>query len=243
MREINSDEAWRFIPPEEKFEIMAKAHSKGVAAATMCAVIGATCAAALQAPWFLWITLVGAPFIFQFASGKAWRSLKPAITLRYLAARSVARRYAFSAQAEDLAPRLLFRGTLEPLMTAEEKEADAQVITKQTEVWIALFSDTVIILSEKEGGAALELSHPINALMTVDTVKDEDGHINELVFNVSDKKATRSFHIINSFPAAMVVFEKEYKVFAEKNKEKLLTEGRVMGLQFDEEDEEDGGEY
>ena len=238
MREINSDEAWRFIPPEEKFEIMAKAHSKGVAAATMSAIVGATCAAALQAPWFMWITLVGAPFIFQFASGKAWRSLKPAITLRYLAARSVARRYAFSAQAEDLSPKLLFRGTLEMLPSTEEKEAGAQVITKQTEVWIALFSDTVILLSEKEGGAALELSHPINALMTVDTVKDEDGHINELLFTTNDKNVTKSFHIINSFPAAMVVFEKEYKAFAEKNKEELLTKGRVMGLQFDDEEED-----
>ncbi len=221
MRHINSDEVWRQVPPEEKLELMARAHGKGLLAALLAVVVGATCAAALMQPWLLWAALLGSPLFFQYASGKAWRNLKPAIMLRYLAARSAARRYAFAGKSKDLSLSLLFRGTLERLYAENEVEKKILAIAednKQTEVWIALFEDIIVMMSEQPGGASLEFTHPVSPRLSM-TPNQDGGYANrELILSYTDR-ADNSFRykLTSPFPAALVVFEKQFKALAAKS--------------------------
>lgn len=240
MRRINSDEAWRFIPPEEKIEIMTKAHAKGVMSSLIVILLGATCAAALKIPWLLWSVLICSPLVFQFSSGKAWRNLKPATTLRYLAARSAARRYAYSAEAEDLSPRLMFRGTIEQIPDDEKDKLILSMLGERaTDVWITLFSDTIVILSEQLGGATLELSHPINQFLEVTLNPDTPSHIGEAILHIKDNDNVRKFKLTTPFPAALVAFVQKYQIFLEENKDDMQRRGRTMGLQLGEDEEVD----
>ena len=241
MDKINSDEAWRFIPPEEKIELMAKAHSKGVFAAVLGIVLGATCAAALEEPWLLWSTLIGSPFVFQFASGRAWRNLKPSLTLRYLAARSATRRCAFAAEAEDLSVKLMFRGELE--ITSKSESAEERILSQRMSngpqpVWIALFSDTLVVISESRGGAILELAHPIDQNLKIYRPNGEENSLapSGLYIEMVDHHTNKVAKLSSQFPAALTVFEKKYQEFKAHNKAKdnLMKKGRAMGLKFDD---------
>ena len=227
MNQVNSDEAWRFIPPEEKIEILSRAHAKGIIAAIICTVIGATFAISLQIPWLLWTTLLCSPFVFQFSSGKAWRDLRPALILKYLAARSVARRYAFSAQSEDLSPKLIFRGSLEVLEDSEKgvDEEDSTILLKSglnqaRDVWITLFDDTLVILSEDVGGAVLELAHPIEPHMTLMRAEGSESHKvpDALILSINERVSKKTFKLESPYPAALTAFEQIYHVCFEKNK-------------------------
>lgn len=247
MRQLNSDEAWRQIPVEEKLEIMAKAHAKGLYSAALLVVVGATCAAALQQVWLLWTSLLGAPLAFQFSSGKAWRDMKPALMLRYLAARSAARRYAYAARSKALNLTLLFRGFLEPDFSEQDIEGKLSAMADdvhQTEVWIALFEDTIVMMSEQRGGAALEFSHPVNSRLAI-TSNDDGGYSanKELRFVYKDRDDRQHrFKLTSSFPAALVVFERQYQALLQKSKSQLTSKVREMTSRTPRSRDEDADE-
>src|SRR5262245_17453106 len=120
MDRIDNSEAWRQIPPEEKFALMSRAHGSGILACGITIILGCTLAVGLHMPWLMWGSMIASPLIFQFAAGKAWRDLRPKIMLEYLAARSAARRYAYTADSKDLTVSLIFRGHAEEMF---EKDA------------------------------------------------------------------------------------------------------------------------
>ena len=51
---IDNHDAWRQIPPEEKFEAMARAQSHGIAACLGAIIVGGTVAGGLQQNMFFW---------------------------------------------------------------------------------------------------------------------------------------------------------------------------------------------
>ncbi len=213
-------DVWRIVPPEEKFEIMAKAQSKGMLACVITVIISSTIAVGFKMSWIMWGSLIICPFIFQFAAGKAWRTLRPKTMLEYLAARSASRRYAYTtSKAKDLTPNLIFRGNMEEVFGNDQiQEAMEAMIdnTKDAEVWVTLFGDAVVLISEKLGGAELKFAHVLDDKLSVTSRAPNGSDYSagkELYFEARDKDGTkkRSFKLTSKYPAALVVFEKKLK--------------------------------
>ncbi|NLF25570.1 MAG: hypothetical protein GX589_07945 [Deltaproteobacteria bacterium] len=219
-RNINQSDAWRQIPPEEKLAMMANANSKGLFAAITACIVGGTCAVALQEVWLFWGSLMASPLVYQYAAGKAWRSVKPATILRYLAARSAARRYAYSADSKDLELSLIFRANLERIYGEQHLQEALEAMVrnnKETEVWVGLFPDVVVMLSERPGGAALEFAQPLDDKLTIESQSasgQDYANDKELFLSAREKgnKITK-IKLTSRFPGALVVFEKRLLAF------------------------------
>jgi hypothetical protein len=214
---------WRRIPPEEKLELMSRAHSVGVASVFVVLVVCGVVAVGLKIPFVFWIPFAAVPFIFQFASSKAWRGIKPRRMLEYLAARSASRRYAFGTNAEDLSIRLMFRGILSPIFEADEEyqELEAEVEDKRsTDVWIALFTETIVMISEQPGGARLEFAHTLDEKLTYEATgfdRSLDQQRAVLLAIVGRDGRTYRYRVTSRYPAALLAFERQIRaLFAEK---------------------------
>lgn len=214
------------VPPEEKFELMAKAQSKGVLAASIAIIVCSTVAVGLKMSWIMWGSLVCSPFVFQFAAGKAWRGLRPRCLLEYLAARSASRRYAFTAKAKDLTPALIFKGKLERVYEQDHLQEALEAIaskTKEAEVWITLFGDAVVMIGERAGGADLKFAHVLDdklSLQSHSPTGKEYASDKELLFTVTDKLLGDSkFRLTSRYPAALMAFEKKVHIHKERVKQ------------------------
>ena len=230
MELIDSKELWRQIPPEEKLQVLSRAQAKGVSAMLACILVAATLAVGFGEPWVFWISLIVSPMVFQFVAGKQWRALRPKIMLEYLAARSAARRYAFSLRGEDLQLHLLFRGRLKHDFGDDVlSQLDASVEgNSEAAVWVALFGDSVVLISEERGGARLEFGHKINSALQV-TVDNHGGsdYSNEkelIISYANETEKSSKIRLTSRQSAALVVFQK--KVF--QIKDQLAMKERIL---------------
>lgn len=210
---------WRKIPPEEKLLLMARAQAKGISASSILLGAVGSISLGLRIPWLFWSAFVAVPFVFQIASAKAWRSLKPRTMLEYLAARSAARRYAYSANGKDLVVSLMMKGSLHPDFTPEEEQQAIEARLEQrdkVDVWIALFPDTLVLMSEKAGGAKLEFAQSLfwDKIDVTAEGFDDSGAERRLILEVENKRGDRHRWFLTSpFPAALLVLERRIRTF------------------------------
>lgn len=230
MDKIDSSDLWRQIPPEEKFDLIARAHSHGVLACLVTFLVGCTLAVGLKQSWLMWGSLIMAPFLFQFFSGRAWRGIRPNLMLEYLAARSAARRYAFTARSKDLTLAFIFRGTIERQYEDEEAELKALEAsidnTRETQVWVSLFNDAIVMMSEMSGGAKVEFAHLLNDKLLVEGTspaeKGEYARDREVYLSYSDRKpGPQKVKLTSRYPAALIVFEKKIQKLIQENLNKV----------------------
>lgn len=223
MSGLDDSDAWRQVPPEVKLEIMSRSHSRGFMTAVAFVVIASTCAVALQFVWLMWGSLLLAPIIFQISANKAWRALRPATLLRHLAAKSAARRFAYAAKSQDLTLDLIFQGTLK--RRVDEKDVTgaleaAIANNNEVEVWVTLFKDTVVMMSERLGGAKVELAQKINEQLTLESISPngEDYTVGKELFltvrtpnltELGGGEVVSRYQLTSRYPAALIVFEKE----------------------------------
>ncbi len=218
MSTLDGQDLWRQIPPEEKFELMSKSHAKGIQAGAVTVIVGCTVAVALKVQVLIWLSIILSPLIFQFAAGKAWRDLRPRIMLEYLAARSATRRYAFSIRGKDLTLLMLFKGKMEEEFDEEHLEdsleAKAQG-TDSTPVWVGLFRDSIVMMSERMGGGELRFGQ----LLTEKRLRIEGGSLSGeseysndhfVRFTFPDRSGSdRHVRLTSKYPGALIVFEKK----------------------------------
>jgi hypothetical protein len=219
MDQVTGTEVWRQIPPEEKLALMARAQATGTMTCIIVILVGCTLAVALKYPALMWGSFILIPLFFQFAAGKAWRDLRPRMMLEYLAARSAARRYAYTANAKDLSVSLMFRGYMETTSsTPKEEDEDtdyANAVRSDTKnIWAALFPDTLIIMSEKPGGAKCDFAVNLGEKCAVEgkSLDDEGDYSSnrEVLITLGPDRGRpgTKLKITSDFPAALVVFEK-----------------------------------
>lgn len=218
-----SPDIWRRIPPEEKLQMMARAHSKGMGAALVVLLMTGTIAVGLRFPWVFWGAFLTVPFVFQFVAAKAWRDIKPRTMLEYLAARSAARRYAYGAQAQDLTIELMFKGYLERARQSDEEQYQPDFDPEKPNptripVWIALFRDTIVMMSEQQGGAKLEFAHPLfeRFQATAEGFDGSQSSDRKIRVDVSGRKdsAAATFFITSDYPASLLACERKIHGFA-----------------------------
>ncbi len=215
---------WRKIPPEEKLLLMAKAQSKGLSASSILLGAVGSISLGLRVPWLFWSTFIAVPFVFQLASAKAWRSLKPRTMLEYLAARSAARRYAYSANSKDLTVSLMMKGTLHQDFTAEEEEEEIEAKIEHrdnVDVWISLFPDTLVLMSERSGGAKLEFAQQLFGDRLAVTAEgfDDSSQERRLLLSVETRRGGKHrWYLTSPFPAALLVLERRIRAFTAEQK-------------------------
>ena len=211
---LQAEEIWRQIAPEEKFELMAEAQASGLMASLMCIGVACTVAIGLKLNFLIWGALLTSPLIFQFAAAKRWRSAKPRAMLQYLAVRSAARRYAFQKKARDLGINFIIRGSIEQERDPNDEIADAFAIIennmREAEQWVVLLNDTVVVLSEQAGGARLEFGALLNEKLEIEpggaAEYSNDRWVKLKLTNARGGQTT--FKITSRYPAAFIVFEK-----------------------------------
>jgi hypothetical protein len=215
---ISGKEIWRSVPPEEKFEVMAQAQAYGVVSAFIMILICCTIAIGLKLKWLMWASLIGSPFMFQFAAGKKWRDVKPRVMLEYLGARSAARRFAFSVRGKNLSCKFLFRGKIEQIFAegAIQEALEAMIDnTKEAQVWVALFGDSIVLLEENIGGAEARFAQLIDERLSIESrALDNKGDYSsnkEIILKATNRSRTAvdTFRLTSPYPAALIVFEKK----------------------------------
>lgn len=232
MDATDSTDLWRFIPPEEKVQALTRSQASGFLASIFAIAVAATLSIGLQEVWIFYGALIVSPLIYQLAAGRSWRKLKPKMMLEYLAARSAARRYAFSVKGEELSVKLMFRGTLtEEFKRDELNQAleDSVFGNQEAAVWISLFPDSVIIMQEQPGGAMIRFGHIINDKLEISS--NSDGYENDLEVILSSNDTKRPmdkrFKIRSESPAALTVFLKRLEEYKSKQKESF---GKTVAL-------------
>lgn len=218
MKAINDTDAWRTIPPEVKLELMNRSHARGIAAAAGMILLAASVAIGLQMPWIFWGSFFLSPVIFQIISGKAWRRVKPQTVLRYLAARSAARRYAFTANANDLQLHLIMEGKLERIYNPDEEAEiyDSESIPdiKPKDVWIVVFADVVVMLEERRGGARVAFISLLDENLNIssDSPDGEEYSRNKAILlslHIKSSDSQIRYRVTSKYPGALIVCEKK----------------------------------
>ena len=227
MKAINDTDAWRSIPPEVKIEIMNRCHARGVIIAAVAIFLAASLSIGFQFIWLFWGSLLISPFIFQIATARMWRRLKPQTVLRYLAARSAARRYAFAAQANDLDLHLIMEGTLRRLYDQEAGDmfdsAELPDITPKS-VWVILFGDVLVMLEERRGGARVAMITLLDDTLTMTAKNEGESEYTSqktLHFHLALKNADQplEYELTSRFPGALLVLEKKILTNQETQRE------------------------
>lgn len=174
----------------------------------------------LKNPWIFFASLLVLPFAFQRVTSRAWGMTKAMPMLEYAAARTSARVYAQIADSRHVEPRLMFRASLEPVLSDDYPDEGAERTSPQP-VWVSLFPDTLVIASESRQGARLELAQNIfhSFSITADGAEDgEESAVRKLTVEVESQPGTVSrWHIASPHPAKLLACERLARALIEKH--------------------------
>jgi len=218
-RALNIDDAWNSVALEERLELISRANAEGILAGLGCIIILGATGYGFNEIWFLWGGIIGSALVIPLFAGYYWRKNKPAVILSYLAVRSVARRYAFSANIIDYDIVLIFRGKMKELFASQEEallsqqgkaiELDSSVEMVKP-VWICLMRGGFVFLSESVGGAKLEFISPITPDVVCRKAAPSDNlPEHALIISGMGQAKGRTISLFGPYPAALYVFEKK----------------------------------
>lgn len=230
METINADQMWRRISPEEKFLLLARSHTAGSMAVLLLFFIFLILAVGLREKYILWSALLLLPIVFQRASLKRWRELKPRTIIEYLAVRSAARRFAFAFRGRDLAVLDILRGAW-TMESDDRPGADAEFPDEAQKpsrpVWLVLLGDSLVCLSDSVSGASLEYFGLFREGLEMQSVSVESpvgGKLPVREFRFWGGVTARerlSYRFTSQFHGSMMVFEHRLE-----QQQKLIQEQR-----------------
>lgn len=229
--------AWNAVALEERLELVSRAKAQGLVAGVCFILLTGSIGYGFDRIEFLFGGMLASLFVGQLFSFYSWRSNKPEAILEYLAARSVARRYAYGYRMPDLDVVLIFRGFYEQIFTDEElgqlyestKTVDFSTkAASKKEVWICLMRGAVVILSERRGGAKLEFICPVTAEAVLRKPRpDEEVSDEALVLEGCGPTKGRIAAITSQYPGAFLVFEKQLQRLLEEARRKAVALERI----------------
>ena len=216
---LSENQAWNSVALEERIELISKSQADGVLASLVFLTLSGSIGYGFNQIWLLAAGALGAFLIIPLFTSRSWRKQKPAIIMSYLAARSVARRYAYGYGIRNLDIILIFRGFLEESYQSAEDKAFAQKdeyidfessIEGRKEVWICLLRGGVIAISEKLGGAKLEFATAIDKDSACDSAEPTgQGDMASVTISGSGKSKGRVVVLTSNYPGALYVFRKQ----------------------------------
>lgn len=239
---LSVERAWNTVALEERLELISRSNAEGMVAAIGFVAFFGSVAYGFDEIWLLWASLIGALIISPLFASISWRRGKPELILKYLAARSVTRRYGYGSSIPDLDIVILFRGMMRDLYSSEEEasvlqqneEVDLDNPQKgDREVWICLMVGGIIILSEKPGGAKLEMSVLVSPDLVLEKATDvEDAPPRALVLEGSGMSRGKRALLWSNSVGALYVFERKVAEFINesiKARERMLEQISAKG--------------
>lgn len=227
---LSVDKAWNAVALEERLELISKAQAHGILCATVSMLLFSAISYGFDEVWGVAVSGLIAIMVMPLSAGQWWRKAKPELILKYLAVRSVARRYAYGFRIQNLDVLLIVRGTITEKFSSKEAQEfyDQQKDENEQEskeVWVCLLRGGIVILSESPGGAKLEFISAINIRQHCTIVKDaEPGHENRLIIQGASSSKDRSVIFESPYPGALYVLKQQLAKLLyenEKMKEKI----------------------
>ena len=221
---LTIDNAWSSVSLEERLDLISRANAEGVVAAFGFLLLVGSIAYGFDKILLLGLAFFGMPFVMQIYASYCWRKHKPELILKYLAARTVARRYGYMYRIPDLDVLLIFRGkvqeiyedSVDELQAIKEDASDLDLYSQKKpstvkEAWICLLRGCVIILVEDFGGAKMDFIMPFDANTTVEKLEEDQGDIPEgaMILTGDGLSRGRKLGVFSKYSAAMYVFEKQ----------------------------------
>jgi hypothetical protein len=226
---LKRSDLWGSLPPEEKLVVLNQAYVRGLLVSSAIVMVAAGLAVGFKNIWLFWSSFFVAPLVFKMSSNEAFKRNKAGLMLRYLAASRAARRYADKLQVVERDLELIFQGDLRrelPLTTPGiEDFSDEDRFSELVPVWIVLFDDAVIIMSEGINGARSQFLHQITRRLWCQGFSPEGesdysaARVVELGSEDVDRFDGRRFRLTSKTPGALVVFEKKLQRAIEEAKE------------------------
>lgn len=174
---------WQKVPVEERRELATRAQGRALDVCLMLLALGCGAAIGLGQPYVLLGVAAFLPILFQVITSKTWLEIKPQMIVRYFVACMTARHFARHLEGQDMNLKLIFRGSLEPLEELDlEANSDLAEFADEIraekppakDVWVSLFSDSLIMISENVGGATLEFGQRGFDTLAVELQTPED---------------------------------------------------------------------
>jgi hypothetical protein len=245
---LRENEIWNMVPPEEKLELLAKSHVSGIYTSVILCAVCFTLAIAFKAQWLVWGSLCLSPLVFQSGAAKAWRGLKPKVLLEYLAARSVARRFAYAANAQALDVELLFRGKVMELREGETPDLSEAIDSieknnREAIAWIGLLRDSIVAFKEGPGGGTLQFVSITDRRLEVsgknsDNSKAEYSSKREVFIKFTKGFGkSASYRITSEYPVALNAFEKKLAIRLEAKRKAAAEAEAPRQVQSESSDE------
>ena len=166
MKNISAEHIWGTIPTEEKEEMLFRAQASGMLRAFVFILLTISVSLGSGQYWLIILGILASVIIMPSFAEKQWRVQKPVRIIKYLAARSVARRYAYGYGLKRLEIQQVMRGYIQEVLDKSLQEADVRTtkplifingtLSEKKEVWICLLQSGLVVMSEKLGGAKLE---------------------------------------------------------------------------------------
>ena len=166
MKNVSVEHIWETVPAEEKENMFFRAQAEGMLKSFFFLMLTIAVALGTEQYWLIILGALTSTLIMPSSTEKQWRIQKPSTIVKYLAARSVAKRYAYGYGLKRLEILLVMRGDIQEVLDKFASDIDIQAtdamafihgsLSHKKEVWICLLQSGLVVMSERAGGAKLE---------------------------------------------------------------------------------------
>lgn len=223
---ISIQNAWNAVTLEERLELVSRCKAVGIISGVGFILLTGSISYGFDQIWLLPAALAGAFLVGPLFSSYKWRNGKPELILNYLAARSVARRYALGLNFSDIDIVLIFKAEIRQIFASEEEKqiymqnrSEANKVDEWNPVWICLMRGGTIALREDRGGAKLQFFTPITAETSSKIEELDASHAKMVLIEGSGVSKGVNIQMRSQHPGALYVFEKRLHALIEEQLE------------------------
>jgi len=229
---LSLEQVWQAVALEERLELVTKAKADGILAAVGFLLLIGSIAYGFDAILLLGLGSIFSILVVPIFSGYSWRRNKPILVLEYLAARTIARKFAQLSRFDDLGLYFIFRGQAKPVFASEEEEAlvrqSDRVELDSTDgfrdCWVCLLGGGLVVISESSKGARLEFCGSFSSDLNIrPATTEEDASEGAFVVNQENSnKKTKSLLVRSRYRGALYVFDKRFQHLLKEEQERRL---------------------
>jgi len=219
---LSLEQVWQAVALEERLELVTKAKADGILAAVGFLLLIGSIAYGFDAILLLGLGSIFSILVVPIFSGYSWRRNKPILVLEYLAARTIARKFAQLSRFDDLGLYFIFRGQAKPVFASEEEEALVRQSDRVELDSTDGFRDCWVCLLG--GGLVVEFCGSFSSDLNIrPATTEEDASEGAFVVNQENSnKKTKSLLVRSRYRGALYVFDKRFQHLLKEEQERRL---------------------
>lgn len=224
--QLSIDNAWQGVALEERIELISRVRAQGTVMTLLFVVYAASVAYGFDRINLLWLSVALALIMMPLSANRHWGKEKAALLLQYLAARSVARRYAAGLKMGDITPVLFIRGRLHDIN--EDGTVNTTIEGSEPLNWFCLLRSTLIVLTEARGGAKLSYALVINSETKAQLHREDDPRKSGILHITSVLRGSATDIAVSSpYPAALLALQMKMQQLSSERKKSSAIEERL----------------